>query len=618
MDNRPPKPVLSLTLGVVGHRPNRPAPDDPNESVSPFDAKKVREAIDDVIARLQRDMSSLHNAYAEWFAKEPPLISMISPLAEGADRIAAQAALDLGAYLDVVLPFAQESYENTFEDDPSRQQFVELLAKARATLVLPGVWRAGVDAASGGQFVDDKSYELCGLTVLAQCDMLIAVWDGKPGRLLGGTGGLVDEAARQCVPIIVIDPSGRNKPVVRWHGDWGFPVPAQHAEDLPTLSVDEDLSDILKSLIRPPADAQELDGLRMYLESPVERRSWHFGWKLLLRTFGLGRPVRRPADALQAELTSETPQLPPEPACNQGVEMRLRAASDAADSVAVYFAHAFRSAFVFNFLLGAAAAVCVAASLLLNRRPRMWSVALELLFIVGLVTLVWIARRKQWRRRWLEAREVAERLRVAMPFWMVGVWPHSLSAYQPAWTGWYAQAILREQPMYFGDLPRRLPQAKALLRRVVDDQYNYHSRNFEEMERLNRGLEFFGILFVLGALANAALHLFHPILQPSIHPLVSSFPFLHFYDLELLCAALAIILPAFAAACYGIRLLGDLEDTAHRSARSRDMLDALRKLLDSECGDFLLLRTRARQTASVMLSEVENWRVAVGSRDLSM
>ena len=59
---------------------------------------------------------------------------MISPLAEGADRIAAQAALDRGAYVDVVLPFAQESYENTFEDDPSRQQFVELLAKARATL----------------------------------------------------------------------------------------------------------------------------------------------------------------------------------------------------------------------------------------------------------------------------------------------------------------------------------------------------------------------------------------------------------------------------------------------------------------------------------------------------
>ncbi len=177
---------------------------------------------------------------------------------------------------------------------------------------------------------------------------------------------------------------------------------------------------------------------------------------------------------------------------------------------------------------------------------------------------------------------------------------------------------MREQPVYFGDLPRRLPQAKALLRRVVDDQYNYHARNFEVMERLNRRLEFFGILFVLGALVNAALHLLHPILQRSVDPLVVSCPFLHFYDLELVCAALAIVLPAFAAACYGIRLLGDLEDTAHRSARSRDMLDALRKLLDSECGDFLLLRTRARQTASVMLSEVESWRVAVGSRDLSM
>jgi hypothetical protein len=198
------------------------------------------------------------------------------------------------------------------------------------------------------------------------------------------------------------------------------------------------------------------------------------------------------------------------------------------------------------------------------------------------------------------------------------VWPHSLSASQPAWTGWYAQAILREQPVFSGDIPRRLPQAKALLRKVVDDQYNYHSRNFEEMERLNRGLEFFGILFVFGALANAAVHLTQPLIHPLIRPLIHPFSFLHIDDLELLCAALGIILPAFAAACYGIRLLGDLEDTAHRSARSRDMLDALRELLDGEYGDFLLLRTRARQTASVMLSEVENWRVAVGSRDLSM
>ncbi len=618
MDNRPPKPVLSLTLGVVGHRPNRPPPDDPNESVSPFDADKVREAIDDVLARIQRDMERLRNASAEWFAKEPPLIAMISPLAEGADRIAAQAALDRGAYFDAILPFAQECYETTFENDPSRQEFVELLAKARATLVLPGVWRAGVDGGSAGQFAADKSYELCGLTVLAQSDILLAVWDGKPGRRLGGTAGLVDEAARQCVPIIVIDPAGRTKPVVRWHGDWRFPVPAQHAEDLPTLSVEEDLPGILKTLVRPPEDEQEIDGLRMYLESPVERRSWHFGWKLLLRSFGVGRPVPQPKDGLRYKPAPEAPRLPPEPASNQGVDARLRAACDAADKVAVYFAHAFRSAFVFNFLLGALAAICVAASMPLNREWRTWSVSLELLFVGGLVTLVWIARKNQWRRRWLEAREVAERLRVAMPFWMAGIWPHSLSAYQPAWTGWYAQAILREQPVFFGDLPGRLPQAKALLRSVVDDQYNYHSRNFEEMERLNRGLEFFGILFVVGSLANAVVHLFHAVFRPFIHPLVQYLPFLHSDDLELLCAAMAIVLPAFAAACYGIRLLGDLEDTAHRSARSRDMLDAMRKLLDSERGDFLLLRTRARQTASVMLSEVENWRVAVGSRDLSM
>ena len=110
------------------------------------------------------------------------------------------------------------------------------------------------------------------------------------------------------------------------------------------------------------------------------------------------------------------------------------------------------------------------------------------------------------------------------------------------------------------------------------------------MQRLDRGLELFGKLFVIGALLIAALHLIEPFIHRFIRPLFHPFPSLHTEDLELLCTALAIILPALAAACYGIRLLGDLEDTAHLSARSRDMLDAIRKLLDNEYGDFLLLR----------------------------
>ena len=428
MANYPPKPVLSLTLGVVGHRPNRPS-DDPNKSASTLDAKKAKAAIEDVLVQLRGELNDFHNAYADWFAKEPPILSMVSPLAEGADRIAAQAALEQGAQFDAVLPFAQESYEATFENDPSREQFAELLAKARATLVLPGVRPTGVDAGNPDEFVRDESYELCGLTVLAQCDILLAVWDGEPGGL-GGTGGLVDEAARQCVPIIVIDPAGRKQPVVRWHGGWRFPVPAEHARDLPALGVEENLATILEQLIRPPEDAEEIDGLRMFLKSPLEVWSWHFGWRLLLRSFGVGRSVPVPEDDLHAKLALQAP----EPASNICVETRLREARDAADSVAEYFAHAFRSAFVFNFVLGAAAALCVAASLLHNRAWRLWPIGLELLFISLLLTFVWIAKHRQWRRRWLEAREVAERLRVAMPFWMTGVWPHSLSAYQPTWT----------------------------------------------------------------------------------------------------------------------------------------------------------------------------------------
>ena len=147
---------------------------------------------------------------------------------------------------------------------------------------------------------------------------------------------------------------------------------------------------------------------------------------------------------------------------------------------------------------------------------------LELIFIVLLIAPVLVARHNQWRRRWLEAREVAERLRVAMPFWMTGVWPHSLSASQPTWTGWYARAILREQPLFSGDIAGSLPRAKALLRAVIGVQYNYHSENFKDINRLDRGLERWGKLFVVGAFLNAFVH--QPFMYSFIRPLDSALP----------------------------------------------------------------------------------------------
>jgi hypothetical protein len=53
-------------------------------------------------------------------------IQVMSPLAEGADRIAARAALDLGLELIAPLPMEQGEYRKDFETAASRAEFEEM------------------------------------------------------------------------------------------------------------------------------------------------------------------------------------------------------------------------------------------------------------------------------------------------------------------------------------------------------------------------------------------------------------------------------------------------------------------------------------------------------------
>jgi len=49
-----------------------------------------------------------------------------------------------------------------------------------------------------------EAYEAAGWVVLDQCDLLIAIWDGKAPRGLGGTGQIVHEALRRGIPTVSV------------------------------------------------------------------------------------------------------------------------------------------------------------------------------------------------------------------------------------------------------------------------------------------------------------------------------------------------------------------------------------------------------------------------------
>src|SRR5205809_6215324 len=143
----------TFTFGVSGHR-------DPVEDDSP----ELRKQIDTVFDRFRR---AYPNASFE----------LLSPLAEGADRIAAEVALKTGARLIVPLPMAQAEYERDFTATESLQEFRRLLAAAASAF----------EVHSAGTGSRASKYAAVGDYIARQSNVLILLWDGQDNSKLGGT-----------------------------------------------------------------------------------------------------------------------------------------------------------------------------------------------------------------------------------------------------------------------------------------------------------------------------------------------------------------------------------------------------------------------------------------------
>ena len=109
---------------------------------------------------------------------------IVSSLAEGADRLVVDRVLARGgSTLHAVLPLEPDDYAKDFADQRSRAELDRLLAAAQDVTLSPV------------QESREAAYEHAGRTVLAYCDVLLALWDGRPARGRGGTAQLVEEAA---------------------------------------------------------------------------------------------------------------------------------------------------------------------------------------------------------------------------------------------------------------------------------------------------------------------------------------------------------------------------------------------------------------------------------------
>lgn len=176
-------------LGVTGHR-GRPLPG--------ADPPLLEERVDQVLEGLA----------------EVGFQELISPLAEGADRLVAQRALALGWTLRALLPFEAPRYEEDFQGDGSVVEFRELLGRTAGVEVVPAAAAVSgparpdpatpAGASPDSRHAPDLPYRHVGEALLDRVGVLVAVWDGLPPRGPGGTGEVVQEAVRRGMPVVWI------------------------------------------------------------------------------------------------------------------------------------------------------------------------------------------------------------------------------------------------------------------------------------------------------------------------------------------------------------------------------------------------------------------------------
>jgi hypothetical protein len=123
-------------------------------------------------------------------------VTMLGP---GADQLFARVVLELGGALHVVQPTKGRQYRDSFEDEAAQRGYDELYGRA-----------SYFEALEYGESTEQAHMD-AGKIVVDRSSVLVAVWDGKPSRGLGGTADVVAYARQRGVPVTVIWPEGATR-----------------------------------------------------------------------------------------------------------------------------------------------------------------------------------------------------------------------------------------------------------------------------------------------------------------------------------------------------------------------------------------------------------------------
>ena len=371
---------IPFLVGVTGHR-----------DLLPAELPVIRAAVEELLRAL-RD------------AAPDVQIVLLSSMAEGADLLAAEVACELGLQLRALLPYSAARCRADLQSDAARATFDRVLARAeRLELPLPeGISELTL---AGDSAARDRQYQGAGAVIARYSSLLIAIWDGQETDHAAGTARVVDYRRRGLSSEDLARP---------------------HRPDLLLGAADNDLSYEIRCSRLRPQNLGVAGGVQVV---GFVSGDTHFGdastglplalCTLLKRTGGFNRDVdeygaqiARRGRRLQTATPYETPHS------LQYIDRLFTPA----DWLGVHFRHCFTRALRARYALWALLA------LLLMGFKRQHDGVSGLLSILGVLTIFglgWLlalwALRRNWQRRYLDYRALAEGLRVEFYWELSGV-----------------------------------------------------------------------------------------------------------------------------------------------------------------------------------------------------
>jgi hypothetical protein len=617
------------------------------------DPERIRRQVKDVLHDIGdkvADCAKSHAAKQVYDPSLPPLLRLISPLADGADRLVAEEGQLRGFQLEAPLPFPEEIYKSSFGHETPQQRadnvdtFERLLGHADPRVLT-------LDGDADDDIDRHRSYEAVGRLVVRNCDLLIAVWDdNEPSRGRGGTADTVQFALRVGVPVWWIN-AARDEPP-RWLQD-SLDLPRFGRARSPEPDARDGLRDYISRVILPP-DPVPVDGpslwdrvimclacalgiqadpLRVFLEETgtPHRKFWNLHPDVVrfVRKHGgrhhEKRAARRTGEPL-AYKQSPAAVAPERVAAGDSAVVRRRdwyrrllclvcepfrrnkppsGSSSTAAALSRAYQDMYRTSYLLVFVCAAVALICaVVGSTFEPVETAMTFV--ELLMLLVILGFVMANELLRWHERYLSYRMFGELLRLSQHLQRLG-WSLSGSRVNNLargtkrnWVAWFFAATGRAIPLATGDLDTGKLEGikKDVIEALIGGQLRFHHAREKECGGAaklfgigGRWLFFMTLVLVLVRVVLWAEHEGEAFMQ----------------GLSLATA----LLPAFSAALFGLRAYEEFEVLAQQSERMREALCRAKSRIDRVRTDRPLasqvLGGELFDVATIMLSDVEGW-----------